>query len=107
MDTTTARRSEDGGGNSRSSAGKEKISWPSTQAIGEKKSIGESSILIFTNMAWRSSPVSFTRCLIQSYSLINVTSNLRMFISKTKQELIIVLITQLDADSWDESIKPN
>jgi hypothetical protein len=37
MDTTTARRSEDGGGNSRSSAGKEKISWPSTQAIGEKE----------------------------------------------------------------------
>jgi hypothetical protein len=30
-----------------------------------------------------------------------------MFISKAKQELIIVLITQLDADSWDESIKPN
>ena len=38
---------------------------------------------------------------------IYVTSNIRMLIRRTKYELIIKLITQIEANSRDESIKHN
>ena len=38
---------------------------------------------------------------------IHVTSNIWMLIRRTKHKLIIKLITQIDANSRDESIKPN
>ena len=38
---------------------------------------------------------------------IHATSNIRILIRRTKHELIIKLITQMEANSRDESIKPN
>ena len=40
-------------------------------------------------------------------SKIYVASNIWILIRRTKHELIIKLITQINANSQDESIKPN